>query len=687
MKEESTAVSRVGVDIGGTFTDTAACGPDGILRIGKSLTTPGHEGAGVLASIASADVDLSEVMLFVHGTTLVINALIERRGVATAIVATCGFGDVVALGRGSRPEIYNPFYKRHPPFVPENLRFEIAERMSAAGIPIVTPRDEDVATLVRQMREVGVKAVAVAFLHSYRNPDHERRVADQIARAMPDVFVTASSDLGRQWREFERFTTATANAYVGPLIKSYISRLIDDLEDRGFRGDALFLDAGGGAIGRSVVEAFPIRLVESGPVGGVIAAARIARQLGLENVVTLDIGGTTAKASLIENGAFETLNEYWIGGYDRGLPIQVPVVDIEEVGAGGGSIAWLDDGRLRLGPRSAGAVPGPAAYGRGGSEPTITDALVHCGLFHPSIFLAELEVDVGLATAAIKRTAVACGLSPDRLALGMLQISAETTAGVVRRQTLERGLDPERFTMIVSGGAGPGQACAVAETVGIARVLIPPSPGHFSAIGMLQSDLRFSRQVLIETPLSNFTVEDLRVRVAQLRRELEAIVAQDVQRAGHAHVEVGATLRYQGQEHSLRMPIMGEMTASQGAFEKLVPAAFRRTYLRRYGYADDLSPLEIIDVEVVLQRDLPAVDPVGGAEEGDWPATTVSCLFSEDVGFQDVRAVHRATLAAGEKTPGPLLVFEPGSISVVPPQWVVERSASRHLIITREKRL
>ena len=684
MSEHIGMVSRIGVDIGGTFTDTAACGADGVLRVGKTLTTPGSEGTGVLNSIANSGVDLSEAMLFVHGTTLVINALLERRGVRTAFVATKGFGDIIALGRGNRPEIYNPFYVRHEPYVPAELRFEIAERMSARGEPVIVPDPGDLDELVVRLKASGAKAVAVALLHSYRNPDHEMLVASYLAEHLPDIFVTASSDLGRQWREYERFTTAAANAYVGPPIRGYISRLIGDLNEAGFAGDALFLDAGGGAIGRSTVERFPIRLVESGPVGGVIAAAKIARELDLKNVVTLDIGGTTAKASLIESGSFETLREYWVGGYNRGLPVQVPVVDIEEVGAGGGSIAWLDDTRLRMGPRSAGASPGPAAYGKGGTEPTTTDALVHCGLFHPSIFLAEISLDQQASTAAIARLAARCGLMTDRLALGMLQLGYETMAGVVRRQTLERGLDPATFTMIVSGGAGPGQACAVAEAVGIRRVLVPPHPGHFSAFGMMQSDLRFTRQALIERPLADLPAADLRERITALTLELEGIIAQDSRFAGAQTAEASLALRFAGQEHFLRLTLTDAMLADDTALQMLVPAEFGQVYGRRYGYVDEKSAVEVIDVEVVVSRELPIVELAGHGDASERPATTVSCLFNEARGFEPVTAVHRTSIAVGERRAGPLLVYEVGSISVVPPGWFVETAGKDCLMIARD---
>jgi len=683
MDADPGVVARIGVDIGGTFTDTASCGPDGVLRVGKALTTPGEEGRGVRASIDGSGADLETAALFVHGTTLVINALLERRGARTALVATKGFGDVIALGRGARPEIYNPFYAREAPYVPAELRFELGERMNAAGEPVAVPDPAEIDALAGRLREQGVEAVAVAFLHAYRNPAHERMVADRLSAALPGVFVTCSSDLGRQWREYERFTTATANAYVAPLIRKYASRLIGDLREAGFAGDALFLDAGGGAVGRKTIEAFPIRLVESGPVGGVIAAARIAREMELDRVVTLDVGGTTAKASLIEDGRFESLREYWVGGYARGLPLQIPVVDIEEVGAGGGSIAWLDDGRLRVGPRSAGASPGPACYGAGGTEPAITDALVHCGHFHPSLFIAQIALDADAATAAIARLAARCGLGVDELALGMLEIACETTAAVVRRQTLERGLDPEDFTMIVSGGAGPGLACQVADAVGIGRVLVPAFPGHFSAFGMLQSELRFTAQALVERPLAAMTVAELDGAVEALRAELEALVAEDTRLAGAARIEAGLALRYAGQEHSLRLPLPADLPREDAAMRARIAAEFREIYLRRYGYVDDASPVEAIDLEVVLEKELPPVEIRETADHAAAPATSVPCLFPGVEGRVEARAVARETVGEAPLA-GPALIYETGSITVVPPGWTACAVVAGRLLLTRE---
>ncbi len=676
--------SRLGVDIGGTFTDTVAYTADGRLRIGKTLTTPRREGDGVLASLANSGASLDEAALLVHGTTIVINALLERRGVHSAIVVTEGFRDIIAMGRGNRPEIYNPYYERDAAFIPDEMRFEIRERMSAAGEVLQVPSEADIDALIEELRGKDPQAVAVAFLHSYRNDSHERLVAEKIAAALPGVFVTTSASLSRQWREYERFTTASANAYVGPLVGNYASRLVGRLQEAGFEGDFLFMDATGGAIGRSTAEKFPIRLVESGPVGGVIAAAHIARELDLRNVVTLDIGGTTAKASLIESGAYETLGVYWINGYARGLPLQVPVVDIEEVGAGGGSLGWLDNGRLRVGPRSAGAEPGPAAYGKGGKQPTVTDALVHCGHFHPGIFIAEFELDAEAATRAVEGLAQQCNLSTNRMALGILELACETMAGVVRRQTLERGLDPASFTMIVSGGAGPGQACRVADAVGIRQVLVPPHPGHFSAFGMLKSDLRFTRQTLVETPLRELTRHDIQSRIDALSDELDREIAQDSRFAGNAQTSATISLRYAGQEHSLRIPLRPALLEDGADLYEGVIDDFSTYYSRRFGYVDEVSAIEVIDIEVIVQRDLPSIGIAPGGTDLDQGTLQVSCLFDAETGFVDTSAMVREALKPGVRYAGPMLVYEIGAISVVPPRWTAECSDRGYLILTRE---
>ena len=424
--------------------------------------------------------------------------------------------------------------------------------------------------------------------------------------------------------------------------------------------------------------------MESGPVGGVIASAAIAARRNLTKVVTLDIGGTTAKAALIEDFRFETLEEYWIGGYDRGLPIQVPVVDIHEVGAGGGSIAWLDYGRLRVGPRSAGAAPGPACYGNGGTAATVTDALVYCGRIHPDCFIASIALRLDLAARAIEELAATVGIAPSRLALGILELANASIAAAVRSQTLERGRDPREFTMIVSGGAGPAQACDVADIVGIRSVLIPPSPGHLSAIGMLQAGLRFSTRAVVDRRLDDLSAADLAALRAESERELGEQLAEQSRFAGSRRTDVSLGLRYAGQDHHLRLPVPDAAQASDDGLRAQLADAFRDAYRTRYGYIDEQSPIEVVDIEVALVRDLPAWEPGDANESRPAEAGAVRALFNEPDGFTETATWRRSALAAGRRIAGPALIYEAGTIAVVPPRWCADVLEDGNLMLHRE---
>ncbi|MEC7761278.1 MAG: hydantoinase/oxoprolinase family protein [Pseudomonadota bacterium] len=672
MSLDEETVVRIAADIGGTFTDAASIGPDGYLYIGKTLTTPGRETDGIIAAVGAAGVPPEAAKLFVHGTTMVINALLERRGVKTAMITTQGFADILSLGRGNRPEPYNPFYIRNAPLIPRDLRFEVVERMAANGAVVVPLERADLERVAEEIRAVGAEAVAIGFLNSYRNPGHERFAAEVLRELLPDAFVTTSSELASQWREYERFTTASANAYVGPLVRRYTERLVDALTVAGFEGDALFLDAGGGAVGRETIQSAPIRLIESGPVGGAIGAAHLAREIGLDKVVTLDIGGTTAKTCLIEDGMFETLDEFWVGGYTKGLPVQVPVLDIHEVGAGGGSIAGVaQDGRLTVGPRSAGAEPGPAAYGKGGQQPTVTDALVWCGLLHPKCFLAEIDISRDLAAGAIGRLASETGLDDTRMALGILEIASNSIAAAVRQQTLERGHDPERFSMVISGGAGPALACKIAEQVGLSRVVFPQSPGHFSAIGMLRANLRFSNRIVVSRTLDDMNAEDLARDAKALQDKIAASISDSTNLAGTQRVEHYATLRYLGQDHTLRVPFdLSDLSTALATLRETFIAA----YTRRFAYSDANSPLEMVEMEVAVSRDLPSDIRFGAAADTDGEAGDVECLFSEADGFVATQTLLRSNMEPGQTVAGPALIYEPGTICVIPPGWEATKS-------------
>ena len=662
------SAARIGVDVGGTFTDVAAVGEDGVLRIGKQLTSVGDESEAIVKAATESGVPLTGPgVILAHGTTLVINALLERRGARVALVTTKGFADVLELGYGSRPETFNAKYSREAPLVPRELRFQVGERVTGAGEVVERPAEADLERLASELEAAAPEAIAVAFLNSHIDPANETFVADYLARRFPAIPVTWSSAISQRSKEYERFATAAANAHVLPVVKNYLGSLTDSLRSSGFTGEFVVLDSNGGALDVDLAARFPVRVIESGPVAGVVAARELAVDLGVENVVTFDMGGTTAKSSVIENGEFPSTDVYWVGQYARGYPLQIPSVDIIEVGAGGGSIAWLDEGeRLRLGPRSASSWPGPACYGRGGTEPTVTDANLFCGRLPNDHFPDGLRMDRDAAAEAIGRLAEAVGIPPVRLALGILRLADISMAATVRRQTLERGRDPRDFLLVASGGAGPMHACAVAAEVGIREVLIPIHPGHFSAFGMLQADLRFERTRRILQPLASLDRAAFDAAVDELSREVGELLTASGS-PDDVVFSYRVMLRYEGQFHSLSIALPhgkdghGDVEAAQALFEK--------EYARRYGDYDRQTDIELVDLQVQGARRLarPRIEPErGDAERTDGVISTYFGLDEEPV---STSVVQRSALRPGDEIEGPSVVCESGSTTVVPPGW------------------
>lgn len=673
------STTRIGADIGGTFTDVAAVDAGGRLYIGKRLTTHGAEHEGVIQAVADCGVDSTPAgTILAHGTTLVINSLLERHGANAALVTTEGFADVLDIGRGNRTESFTLRFRRLPPLVGRDMRYEVAERTAGDGTVERVPTDEELDALVEWLRANEADSVAIGFLHSYLAPANEQHVADHLRRALPDLPVTISSDLSRQWREFERFTTATANAYVAPVAERYLARLTSGLASGGFRGDFLVLDSSGGAMTIDSARSHPVRAVESGPVGGVIGTRNLAAELAIDNIVSFDMGGTTAKSALVEGGDFATKDTYWIGGEMRGFPLQVSTVDILEIGIGGGSIAWVDDmGRLQVGPRSAGSQPGPACYGLGGTQPTLTDANLYCGRIDKDHFAETFQLDVPAAERAIEDLAERLGMAPERLALGIIRLATLGATATVRRQTLERGNDPRAYTLLASGGAGPLHACEIAAEAGIDRVLVPRFPGHYSALGMLAANLRMDRREVLISDLTTLDTAALAATVSDVAHQL----------TGHLHsgggdvvIRYSVAIRYRGQEHALWIPAPVEGVEVPEDLPAVLKTAFEAEYVRRYGHLDTMSTLECVELEVVVQRLLPGVtmtykEPVSGDRtigESLWGASETAVKTAY---------LPRAALTVGETVNGPAVIHEVGATTAIPPGAVAEVQESGVIII------
>ena len=485
---------RVGVDIGGTFTDVVVFDDSrGAVTLAKALSTPAELARGVQDALSKSGVSLDQATSLIHGSTIVINAIIERSGAKTALLTTKGFRDVYEIGRINRPEAFNPLFKKHRPLIPRGHIFEIPERMLADG-RVRTPLDERAVHEVAQvLKGEEFEAVAILFLHSYRTPEHEQRTKQILLEENPAWFVTASHELSREYREYERTSTVAANAFVGPRVSRYLDDLDRRLEGDGFRGNLLIMQSNGGLADVDVARQQCIQMMESGPAGGVVGTIALCEALAVDEAIAFDMGGTTAKASVIRRGEPSLSPDYFVGGYNEGLAIRIPVLDIVEVGTGGGSIAWLDEASgLHVGPRSAGADPGPVSYGRGGTEPTITDANVVLGRLSPEAFMGgEMQLDPTGAEGALRdKLADPLGLPLERAASGMLEVATSAMANAVRQVTLHRGLDPRDFTLFAYGGGGPLHASAVAKELAIRTVIIPQAPGLFSALGMLLADLR-----------------------------------------------------------------------------------------------------------------------------------------------------------------------------------------------------
>jgi N-methylhydantoinase A len=660
----------VAVDIGGTFTDLVAYDHDNHkVLYTKSPTTYGNFVEGILQCFDKAGIVPSEASFLNHGTTLVINALIQRNGAKTALVTSEGFRDVLEIARGNRPDPFDLYYQRDDPLVPRELRFEVPERMDAQGEMVTALDTKALEALAAQLKSLEVDAVGIFFMHSYANPSHEEQAAKILKRLLPDVYVTHSTELTREWYEYERTSTVAANAFVGPDVSTYVRRLEEELGTRDFTGSLFMMGSNGGLLSVERTCAQPIALVESGPIGGCIGAGAYAGSLGFDNVVAFDMGGTTAKCALVEGGRFSVDSVYYVGGYTKGFPIKSPVIDIVEVGSGGGSIAWLDDQkRLHVGPKSAGSTPGPVCYGRGGTEPTVTDANLVLGRLNPSLFLGgELSLDVEASRRAIgDRIATPLGYEGEegliRIADGILSIATVVMAGAIRRVSVEHGLDPRDFVLFSYGGGGPLHGSALAHELSIPNLVIPPEPGNFSAIGMLLADARLDTSKTFTAVLDEGSVSDMAGLFAEMENEARVALAHDFG-ASEVSFEHHTEMRYRGQRHNIKVALDSLTDANA------IRQCFERDYKRRYGHADAKAPVEVqalhLSAFARLRRPDIARLPRAAAAAGQGATRPV---YFESAGGMVYTAIYaRAALAPGFKADGPAVIEEYGSTTIIWP--------------------
>ena len=680
---------RIGVDIGGTFTDVAVLDEaSGRVGVAKVSTTPHDFGAAVIEGTRTAmdeyRIDPEAVTLLSHATTVVTNALLEAKGANVALVATRGFRDVLEIRRSARADLYDLFQDAPAVLVPRRRRLEVTERIDAQG-EIVTALDEvEIDTLVESIRKLdGVQAVAVCLMFSFLNDVHERRIGERLRSALPGVPVFLSSEVLPEIREFERASTTAVCAYVGPVLASYLERLAAALAELDLPALHV-MGSSGGVLDVAEALRMPAAAVESGPAAGVIAAQRLGEQIGRANLISFDMGGTTAKASLIENGRIETTSEYEVGGqgnvgrwlHGTGHPIRVPVIDLAEVSAGGGSIAWIDPGgALRVGPQSAGAEPGPACYGRGGDRPTVTDANVVLGrLSRTHLLGGRLPIDAGAAEAAVRaHVADPLGLEVMEAAAGIASVVNHGMAEALRIVSVERGHDAREFSLVAFGGAGPVHAAALAEELGIPEVIVPPIPGGFSALGLVATDLRRDWSHTFYSPIESIDLEALNHRLAALERAAQGMLHGAGIAESSRIIERAADCRYTKQAYELTVPLAGG-TVTRESLETLA-REFHAQHRRTYGHQNPNESVQMVNVRVTATGQLPPVEFRAGAAEAEGaPATERTVWFGAPVacpvvGRSDLAS--RPSRAGGVRTarPGPFIVEEMDCTVVVPPGW------------------
>jgi N-methylhydantoinase A len=663
-----------GVDVGGTFTDVIVADTESSdVWIHKVSSTPEDPSEGLIAGLSSANGEPGALEVLLHGTTIATNALLQHDGAEVGMITTRGYRDILHIARHQRPQHYSihqevPWQDRA--LIRRRNRKVVTERVGPGG-EIVTPLDEDeVAEVAAELRDKGIEAIVIGFINSYRNPAHEDRAREIVASIAPDVFVTTSSSVFPQFREYERFTTAAINGFVGLKVRNYLRRLQDRMGDAGMRAELRLMRSNGGVVTSEVAAELPATLLLSGPAAGVLAGAHVGRTCGHENLITFDVGGTSADIGIVTpRGIVEaTARDTFIAGY----PILVPMIDVHTVGAGGGSIAYVDSGgAFRVGPKSAGADPGPACYGRGGQEATVTDANVVLGRLRPEHFLGgTMTVEPALAAEAVERLSGRLGLSTGETAAGIVTLVNNNMANAIRSRTIQKGHDPREFTLVAFGGAGPLHAAEVARSLEIPQVLVPIYPGLTSAIGLLSTDLKYD---LIENEFMydrDADLDKLNADFARLDAEARAQLRRDgVPEAGITLMHA-ADCRYVGQGYELRVAMPAESLDDDAM--QAVSEEFHRLHEEEYGHVFPSNPIQIVNIRVVAVGEtpkLPALPAPPAADLADAEIDEAPVQFTENGSPSERSAAfyRRVRIPAGERVEGPAVLVQFDSTVVVPP--------------------
>lgn len=689
---------RVAIDIGGTFTDLLGLDEEtGALQSVKLPSTPRSPATGVLAAFQrfAHPRPAIRVRVIVHATTLAANALLGQTGLRlpkAALVTTRGFRDVLEIGRQRRPELYNLFFRRPPPLIPRRHRYEVTERLGPDGHVWQALHRGSIHRLATQLRAAGIQTVAVCLLHSYANPVHEETVGRELRRLCPGVQVTLSHQVAREYREYERTSTTVVHAVLRPLLARYVRAVRRRLRQQGLDAPLYLMQSSGGIADHTAAETLPGSLVESGPAAGVVGAAYFGRLLGQLNILSFDMGGTTAKAGIIHQGHPEIVTEYEVGGRihagrvvkGSGYPIRFCFLDLAECSAGGGTIAYVDQGALRVGPLSAGAEPGPACYGKGGTAPTVTDAQLVLGRLPRTHLLGgALPTRYDLAENAIQQQIAApLGLDVTEAAAGIIQVINATMTKILRMVSVERGYDPRDFGLLAFGGAGPMHACSLAEELNVRHIVVPPEPGLFSAYGLLVADFTHTFVRAVLAPVDGLEYKQLRAHVEELEREALQTLHREGFTGKQVTLQLAADLRYVGQSHEITVTLP---QLSPARWRKEIARRFHRRHRETYGFAVP-EPVELVNLRLTaighMKKPRPRVHRSAGAKQ-PLPFSTRR-VFVEDVeGFAVCRVYQREHLPLHAQFRGPTIIEQFDATTVVPPSWQVSVDGTGALLVER----
>ncbi|MEO0561998.1 MAG: hydantoinase/oxoprolinase family protein [Chloroflexota bacterium] len=667
---------RVSADIGGTFTDIVVSEVENnTTRTGKVLTTPTNPAEGVMQGVTEMIGDAAAMDFFVHGTTVGLNAFLERKGKRVLLIMNEGLRDAYTIARGDRKTLYELQYSKPELLVPRRDVHEVRGRLRWDGSEMVPLNESDFDSIIEKVRAEGIESIAVCFVHAFTNPAHELQAKEILTKALPDVSVSVSHELAREWREYERASTAVMNSYIAPIVQRYLKSLEENLSDSGLSIPVHIMQSNGGVTRAETAREQPIHTLLSGPVGGTIGGAALAEQIGRPNLLCVDMGGTSFDMSLIVDGKPSISNEAEL----EGLPLLLSLVEIHTIGAGGGSVAWLEAGALRVGPHSAGADPGPACYGKGGTQPTVTDANLFLGRIGRNAKLGGwMELDFGATESAIHGIAEQLGLGDVELAEGILAIINAKMADAIRTITIQQGIDPRDFAIVAFGGAGSMHAVWLARELDIPEVIVPWSPGTFSAWGMLQTDIRRDLTANFFKQVATITNEDVAEVLDQLSGEgRELLFAEKVSEEDIAF-EFSADMRYIGQEYFVNVPIMQPIDLAA------IEESFHNAHATRYGHSTPGAPVEFVNLRVgaIGKLDTKAGAFTPNEQAGDPVIETRAIIFDGE--SIDTQVLDRDAIPVGSVYKGPLVIDENSATTVIPPGYDLHIDDFGNLIIRKE---